>query len=93
MLRPTIAGLALAGLLTASSAYAQAPATTGPGLAPAGSVGSTSDGMAPAKAASTTAVGQTKPPGTAADGSRPDLDQKSRELDRKIKTGICTGCK
>ena len=94
MLRSFIAGLALAGVLSAASALAQAPAApAGPGVAPAGSVGSTADGVAPVTAGSTSAVGRTKPPGTAADGTRPDLDAKSRQLDRKIKTGICTGCK
>jgi hypothetical protein len=98
MLRPSIAGLALVGVLVALPAFGQAPASPGPaspgpGVAPAGSVGSTVDGAPPARAASTTAVGRTKPPGAAADGTRPDLDAKSRQLDRKIQTGICTGCK
>jgi hypothetical protein len=99
MLRPSIAGLALVGVLVTLPAFGQAPASPGPGatpapgVAPAGSVGSTVDGASPARAASTSAVGRTKPPGAAADGTRPDLDAKSRQLDRKIKTGICTGCK
>ena len=44
---------------------------------------------------SVTATGQTKPPGAAVGdnlGSRPDLDEKSRELDRAINRGICRGC-
>ena len=98
MLRPSIAGLALVGVLVVLPAFGQAPASPGPaspgpGVAPAGSVGSTVDGAPPARAASTSAVGRTKPPGAAADGTRPDLDAKSRQLDRKIQTGICTGCK
>ena len=98
MLRPSIAGFALLGVLVALPAFGQAPASPGPaspgpGVAPAGSVGSTVDGAPPARAASTSAVGRTKPPGAAADGTRPDLDAKSRQLDRKIQTGICTGCK
>ena len=94
MFGPTTAGLVLIGVLVAGPAGAQSPVTPpGPGVAPAGSVGSTVDGAPPARAASTTAVGRTKPPGAAADGTRPDLEQKSRELDRKIQTGICTGCK
>jgi hypothetical protein len=50
----------------------------------------------PDRTASTTAVGRTKPPGAPVGdglGTRPDLEVKSRELDRKINTGICSGCK
>lgn len=68
-------------------------ATSSPGTLPAGSVGSTATGDAPLKSGSTTAVGQTKPPGDAAPGTRSDLEEKSRELDRKIDKGICVGCK
>ena len=97
--------LALAAfLLTAPFALAQTsspgapgsspipPASPGPAPLPAGSVGSTVSGGLPSRAASTTAVGRTKPPGEAAPGTRPDLDAKSRQLDRKINRGICTGC-
>lgn len=69
------------------------PASSSPGTLPAGSVGSTATGDAPLKTGSTTAVGQTKPPGEAAPGTRTDLEEKSRELDRKIDKGICVGCK
>ncbi|MDB5511379.1 MAG: hypothetical protein JWR08_862 [Enterovirga sp.] len=92
MVRPFLAGLALASALVALPAAAQtgAPGVT---VAPPGSVGATGTGGLPEAAGSTTAVGRTKPPGAAADGYRPDLEEKSRQLDRKINTGICTGCK
>ena len=64
-------------------------------MAPEGA-GSTVDGRLPEKTGSTTAVGQTKPPGAPVgenEGTRPDLERKSRELDTKINQGICTGCK
>lgn len=69
------------------------PSPGGPGSLPAGSVGGTATGDLPLKTGSTTAVGQTKPPGEAAPGTRTDLEEKSRELDRKIDKGICVGCK
>jgi hypothetical protein len=90
---PSKAALVLLGALLAVPAAAQSPASPGLGTAPPGSVGSTADGAPPATTASTSAVGRTKPPGAAADGTRPDLEAKSRQLDRKIKTGICTGCR
>ena len=68
-------------------------APTGVAPAPAGSVGSTVNGQLPARAEATTAVGRTKPPGTAAPGTRPDLEEKSRRLGERISKGICTGCK
>ena len=87
------AALALGAALLATPALAQTPpAAPVTGTPQAGAVGSTVTGAAPAIAGSTSAVGRTKPPGAAADGSRPDLDAKSRQLDRKIKTGICKGC-
>ena len=93
MLRPTLMALAVAGALSAVPATAQTERTEPtPGTAPAGSVGATVNGGAPEKTSATTMVGQTKPPGTAAHGTRPDLDEKSRQLDRKIRTGICSGC-
>lgn len=82
-------GAVAAASLFALSAQAQ---TTMGGAAGSPSTGTTVNGGAPVTTGSTTSVGQTKPPGTAADGTRPDLDVKSRELDHKIKTGICTGC-
>jgi hypothetical protein len=94
MSRTSILALVLTGALLASPALAQVPAAQ-PGAAtvPAGSVGATNDGSAPARAASTSAVGRTKPPGAAADGVRPDLEEKTRRLSRRINTGICAGCK
>ncbi|NNM73620.1 hypothetical protein [Enterovirga aerilata] len=88
----SIAALILAGALLALPAAAQSPPAPAPATPPPGSVGSTVDGTIPARAASTTAVGRTKPPGAAADGTRPDLEAKSRQLDRRIRTGICAGC-
>lgn len=66
-----------------------------PGAARPGSVGSTRTGELPEKTGSTTAVGQTKPPGGALGdglGTRPDLEEKSRDIDRNINKGICNGC-
>ena len=86
-----LASFLAATILTVAPALAQAPSPPPrPGDA---SVGTTATGdLAPRD---TTAAGQTKPPGTAAGaglGTRPDLEAKSRELDRKIDTGICRGC-
>ena len=98
-MRPLPAFLICACLAVPASALAQsasglAPASpVAPGSPPAGTVGSTATGDLPLKTGSTTAVGQTKPPGDAAPGTRSDLEVKSRELDRKIDKGICTGCK
>ncbi|WP_407518791.1 hypothetical protein [Methylobacterium oryzisoli] len=42
-----------------------------------------------------TALGTTKPDGAPLDargGTRPDLDRRSRALDRLIATAICRGC-
>jgi hypothetical protein len=89
-MRPLPTALVLCGLLAVA-----APAM-GQGTAPAGSVGSTATGDMPAKTGATTAVGQTKPAGDAVGdrlGTRPDLEEKSRDLDQKINKGICTGCK
>jgi hypothetical protein len=89
---PSKAALALIGSLLAMPVAAQAPAAPPSGTVAPGAVGATVDGSPPARAGATTAVGRTKPPGAAAAGTRPDLDDKSRRLDRKIRTGICKGC-
>jgi hypothetical protein len=83
-----VAAIAALGLLAGSAAQAQ----TTPSAPPAGSVGSTINGSLPEKTGSTTAVGQTKPPGAAAPGTNPRLDQESRSLDKRIRNGICQGC-
>ena len=90
MVRAAASAALVGALLWGNAALGQGAAPT---TAPAGSVGSTVDGGAPAKLGSTTAVGRTKPPGAAAPGTRPDLEEKSRALDRRINRGICTGCK
>ena len=91
------AGPALAQLSPSAPSSGLAPtAPVGSGAPAGGSVGSTATGGLPEKTGATTAVGQTKPPGTAVgdrEGTRPDLEAKSRALDRKIDRGICTGCK
>ena len=72
------------------------PVGTPLGTPPPGSVGSTVTGGLLDKAGATTAVGQTKPAGSPVGdglGTRADLQEKSRQIDRKIDTGICTGCK
>ncbi|TNC11748.1 hypothetical protein FF100_19115 [Methylobacterium terricola] len=43
----------------------------------------------------TTGVGQTKPPGAALGpdaGLTPQLQERDREIQRAIDTGLCTGC-
>lgn len=90
---------AIATTAVLASALSSAPAgaqISSPGVPPTGSAGSTVDGGHPEKTGATTAVGQTKPPGGVLDdraGTTPDLDQKSRDIDRQINTGICSGCK
>ena len=87
----SLASLATVAILTVAPALAQAPPL--PPRQGDGSVGTTATGGLAPRA--TTATGQTKPPGEAGGaglGTRPDLEVKSRELDRKIDTGICTGC-
>ena len=86
-----LASLSALAILTVAPAFAQAPPL--PPRQGDGSVGTTATGDLAPRA--TTATGQTKPPGAAGDGglgTRPDLEAKSREVDRKIDTGICTGC-
>ncbi|GJD47421.1 hypothetical protein OPKNFCMD_0129 [Methylobacterium crusticola] len=64
---------------------AGAPATADPGST--GSVGAANRSI--------TGVGQTKPPGAAlgpGEGTSPEVREKSREVNRKIDTGICIGC-
>lgn len=94
-----LAAAAIAALAFAAPALAQvtppvstgtAPMTTSPtgGIPPAA-------GGAGDRTGSITGVGQTKPPGDpvgSGQGTRPDLERKSEELDRKINTGICKGC-
>lgn len=95
------AAIVIVGLLAAPPALAQAPSPgpTGgdrPEAGPAGSAGGTSADRVPERAGSISAVGRTKPPGaTLGDqlGTRPDLEARSRELNRRIETGICTGCR
>jgi hypothetical protein len=74
----------------APSVDARSPATAGPTPAPVAPTGR-----------NVTATGQTKPPGAAVapnapidnrTGLTPELDRKSRELDRQISKGICKGC-
>jgi hypothetical protein len=91
--------LIASGCLASGSALPQTAGDAGsgasPGAAPLSSVGSTRTGGLPERAGATTAVGQTKPPGTAVGdglGTRPDLEEKSRRIDRQIQTGICSGC-
>lgn len=91
-MRPLRHALLLGAILIAAPALAQ----TSPGVAPSGTVGSTTTGAAPEKTGATTGVGQTKPPGDVVGdnlGTRPDLEQKSKQLDEKIDKGICSGCK
>ena len=94
MQRSWLTALAFGAALLAVPATAQTAGS--PATAPSPSVGSTAGGGMPDRTAATTSVGQTKPAGAAVGddlGTRPDLQQKSRELDRRIDKGICTGCK
>lgn len=82
--------LAAAACLVSLSAVAQGnpPAASGLSPGPASPMGGSRAGViAP--------TGQTKPPGAPVGdraGTTPDLDRKSRELDRQISKGICKGC-
>lgn len=100
-MRSSLSFLVLAACLAGAPVLAQTEETgragglSGPGVAPPGSVGSTRTGEAPEKTGSTTAIGQTKPPGQAVGdglGTRPDLEDKSRDLTRRIQNDICKGC-
>lgn len=94
-----LAALTVASLGFAAPAFAQAtpPASTGAGpstTSPAGGIPSATGGAGD-RTGSLTGTGQTKPPGDAVGdrlGTRPDLERKSEDLDRKINTGICKGC-
>jgi hypothetical protein len=49
----------------------------------------------PADTGSITPTGRVKPPGAPVGeslGTRPDLERRAQELDRRIRTGICRGC-
>ena len=52
-------------------------------------------GSSPSSTGSITSTGRTKPPGAPVGeglGTRPDLEKRAEELDRRIRTGICRGC-
>ncbi len=93
-----IASIALAAALGSAPAFAQGSSigTGSAGAAPAATAAiPPASGAAGDRTGSITGTGQTKPPGTAVGeglGTRPDLDQRSRQLDRQIQTGICKGC-
>ncbi len=79
--------VSLAALILSAStaAWAQAPSETGTGGGPAST----------ARAPNTTAVGQTKPPGSAAAPEGPQDRQRRDEIEKKndaIQSGICIGC-
>jgi hypothetical protein len=93
------AALIWGAMLMAGPALAQDPAApaaepaTGP--ATTGSIGTTAPATGPQRIGALTRVGQTKPPGSALGddlGTRPDLLARSREIDRRINVGICSGC-
>lgn len=80
----------LAILLAAALAPAPLLAQGEPPARDPGSTGS----LGPATR-DTTGVGQTKPPGAALGpdaGLTPELQERDREIQRAIDTGICTGC-
>ena len=91
--------LALTAGLVAGAASAQTAPPASSGLSPGSA--SPTGGIPPAtggagdRTGSITATGQTKPPGSTVgpeQGTRPDLETKSKELDEKINRGICRGC-
>ncbi|WP_298967781.1 hypothetical protein [uncultured Methylobacterium sp.] len=88
-----LAAALVAGALAlpaAAAAQATNPAPSTGGMTEPGSTGSVGS-----VDRNITGVGQTKPPGSAlgpGDGTTPELRRKSRDLDRKIDTGICIGC-
>ena len=75
----------LLGLLAAAPALAQTPSETGTGGGPSST----------ARAPNTTAVGQTKPPGSAAAPESPERrdarNDRQKDADKVLK-GICIGC-
>jgi hypothetical protein len=91
------AALIWGAVLVGGPALAQGDAAPGPGAAPTpGAIGTTATGDTPQRTGAITGVGQTKPPGAAIGdelGTRPDLQERSRQLDRRIDTGICSGCR
>ncbi|RVU16858.1 hypothetical protein [Methylobacterium oryzihabitans] len=86
-----LAAALVAGALTfPAAAQTTDPAPPAGGMTEPGSTGSVGG-----VDRNITGVGQTKPPGSAlgpGDGTTPELRRKSREIDRKIDTGICIGC-
>lgn len=93
-MRAFVSVLVATACLAASPGFGQT-STGSPGASPTGTVGSTRTGDDPEKTGSTTAIGQTKPPGQPVGdglGTRPDLEDKSRDLTRRIQRDICTGC-
>ncbi|KMO34619.1 hypothetical protein VQ02_18860 [Methylobacterium variabile] len=79
-------------LLAALVAAALAP---GPLLAQAPAQDPASTGSLGPATRETTDVGQTKPPGAALGpdaGLTPELQERDRQIQRKIDTGICIGC-
>ncbi len=91
--------LTFAACLAACPALAQLTPPVAGGLppssqSPTGGIPPAADGAGD-RTGSLTGAGQTKPPGSPVGdnlGTRPDLEQKSREIDRQISTGICKGC-
>ena len=90
----------LSGLLVASFTAGAAQAQVergGAGVRAIPPVSSDADPTvgSPANTGSIAATGRTKPPGAPVGeglGTRPDLEKRSEELDRRIRTGICRGC-
>ncbi|TDR89249.1 hypothetical protein [Enterovirga rhinocerotis] len=94
-----IASLGLAGWILSGAALAQ-PASNpdtvirGGGIPPVGDAPPATAGAAD-RTGSIAETGRRKPPGAPlgeGSGTRPDLDRKSQEIDRRIRTGICRGC-
>lgn len=88
----TLAGILFAAALTVGPALAQDPVSNAP--TPPGGIPPAS-GAAGDRTGSITGTGQTKPPGDTLGGragTTPELERKSRQLDREITTGICKGC-
>lgn len=98
-MRRFLAGGILAATLAVGSALAQVGAPGSPAGGRTGYIPPVTDAAPQSGAAGSTGAiaptGKVKPPGSPLgqeDGKAAALDRRQRELDRRIRTGICRGC-